>query len=96
MSTLIRQDDLTGPEIAALLRAHLAHSAAHSPPESVHALDLERLRAPDITFWSAWLDDALVVQVFLQQGRDLGGGEGIDSDVHRDGLARQRGFSRAL
>jgi putative acetyltransferase len=25
-----------------------------SPPESVHAMDIERLRSPDITFWSAW------------------------------------------
>ena len=31
-----------------------------SPPESVHALDLERLRAPDITFWSAWEGDELL------------------------------------
>ncbi len=30
-----------------------------SPPESVHALDLERLRHPSITFWSAWIDDEL-------------------------------------
>jgi putative acetyltransferase len=56
----IRRDDLRGPEIAALLRAHLDHSAAHSPPESIHALDLERLRAPEITFWSAWSEGALV------------------------------------
>jgi putative acetyltransferase len=26
----------------------------HSPPESVHALDLEALRRPEITFWTAW------------------------------------------
>ena len=50
----IRQDDLRGPEIAALLRAHLDHAAAHSPPESIHALDLDRLRVPEITFWSVW------------------------------------------
>jgi putative acetyltransferase len=27
---------------------------ASSPPESVHALDLEALRRPEITMWSAW------------------------------------------
>jgi putative acetyltransferase len=32
----------------------------HSPPESVHALDLEGLRAADVTFWSVWDGDALV------------------------------------
>ena len=50
----IRVDDLRGPEIAALLHAHLEHCRASSPPESVHALDLDALRAPGITFWSAW------------------------------------------
>lgn len=47
-------DDLSRPEIAALLGEHLAHMRATSPPGSVHALDLEALRAPDITFWTAW------------------------------------------
>jgi len=50
----IRLDDLSGPEIAALLRQHFQSAALHSPPESVHALDLQGLRKPDITFWSAW------------------------------------------
>jgi putative acetyltransferase len=55
----IVQDDLTGPEIAALLREHLAGMHTHSPPESVHALDLAALRSPDITFWTAWEGTAL-------------------------------------
>jgi len=59
MDFVIRQDDLRGPEIAALLEAHLAFAREHSPPESIHALDLDRLRAPEITFWSAWLGDEL-------------------------------------
>ena len=50
----IRVDDLRGPEIAQLLRDHLRDLARHSPPESMHALDLAALRKPDITFWSAW------------------------------------------
>jgi putative acetyltransferase len=49
----IEVDDLRGPEIAALLREHLEHMHALSPPESVHALDLDALRGPGITFWSA-------------------------------------------
>jgi putative acetyltransferase len=59
MAFLIRKDDLKGPEIAALLQAHLDHASRHSPPESIHALDLERLRAPEITFWSVWSDGTL-------------------------------------
>jgi len=48
----IRVDDLSSPEIAQLLREHLDDMHRHSPPESVHALDLASLRRPDITFWS--------------------------------------------
>lgn len=59
MELLIRKDDLRGSEIAALLRAHLDHATRHSPLESIHALDLDRLRAPEITFWSVWWDGAL-------------------------------------
>ena len=40
-------DDLRGPEIAALLEAHLDLMRSQSPPESVHALDLEALVAAD-------------------------------------------------
>ena len=50
----IRLDDVRGPEIAALLQEHLRDMHRVSPPESVHALDLESLRQPDITFWTMW------------------------------------------
>ncbi len=50
----IRPDDLQGPEIAALLAAHLADMQATSPPESKHALDLTGLRQSDISFWTLW------------------------------------------
>ncbi len=51
---VIKPDDLTGPAIAALLAEHLHEMKQISPPESVHALDLEGLRRPEITFWSVW------------------------------------------
>jgi len=56
---LIRVDDLTGPQIRALLEEHLRNMYEVSPPESVHALDLSALRKPDITFWTAWSDGEL-------------------------------------
>jgi|SRR5450755_414294 len=56
----IRIDDLRGPEIAQLLREHLQSVALHSPPESIHALNLEALRKPDITFWTIWQDTELM------------------------------------
>ena len=53
-------DDLRGEPIRALLEQHLAYMHELSPPESVHALDLEALRHPSITFWTAWEDDTLL------------------------------------
>ena len=50
----IRIDDLSGPEIAELLQEHLRDMYRVSPPESVHALDLDSLRKPEITFWTIW------------------------------------------
>jgi putative acetyltransferase len=50
----IEVDDLTGPEVHGLLQEHLDNMHELSPPESVHALDLSKLRAPGITFWSVW------------------------------------------
>ena len=55
----IRIDDLKSEAIANLLQEHHTDMLQHSPLESVHALDLESLRAPDITFWAAWIADDL-------------------------------------
>src|SRR5208282_5574720 len=56
----IRKDDLTDPRIAEFLTEHLRDMARHSPPESIHALDLDGLRRPEITFWTAWDGDELL------------------------------------
>src|SRR5436309_2160790 len=50
----ITLDNLSGPEIAALLDEHLQGMAEVSPPESRHALNLDGLRKPEITFWCVW------------------------------------------
>ena len=50
----IREDNVRGTEVLALLKAHLADVARHSPPESVHSLGVEALRAPNVTVWTAW------------------------------------------
>ncbi|MDG0808290.1 GNAT family N-acetyltransferase [Cohnella rhizosphaerae] len=101
-------DDLSGPEVAALLEAHLRGMAADTPPESVHALDLAGLKRPEITFWSAWDGRDLMGCGAL---KDLGGGHGElksmrTAEAHlRKGVAagllahivaeaRSRGFTR--
>ena len=50
----IVEDDLSGPEVAALLELHLGEMHQWSPACKVHAMPLERLRQPDVTFYSAW------------------------------------------
>ncbi|MFD0678454.1 MULTISPECIES: GNAT family N-acetyltransferase [unclassified Paenibacillus] len=57
---IILLDDLSGPEVTSLIGEHLQSMTLHSPPESIHALNLEGLKKPDVTFWSAWEEDQLV------------------------------------
>jgi putative acetyltransferase len=56
----IVKDDLTDDAVAALLSEHMTGMRQHSPPESVHALDLTALRSAEITFWTAWEDGQLL------------------------------------
>src|SRR5258705_5069174 len=93
MEFQIRKDDLSGSEIAALLRDHLEHAARHSPPESIHALDLDRLRAPEITFWSAWSGDALVGCGAI---KELAPDQGEIKSMHTAGKPRGRGVAARL
>jgi putative acetyltransferase len=53
-------DDLSGAEIAAFLQEHVEEMRAITPLESKHALDLDALRKPEVTFWSV-LDGGSVV-----------------------------------
>jgi putative acetyltransferase len=52
-------DDLSGEATRGLIARHLAGMHANSPPESVHAFDIDKLKYPDVTFWSAWQGDQL-------------------------------------
>jgi putative acetyltransferase len=55
----IVEDDLTHPAVIDLLRLHLQRMHEQSPPESVFALDLDGLRSPWVTLWTAWDDDVV-------------------------------------
>src|ERR1051325_7992617 len=56
----IKIKDFRHPAIHALLDEHLQNMYELTPPESVHALNLEKLLAPEITFWTAWENDLLL------------------------------------
>lgn len=55
----IRPDDLSGHDIQALIARHLNGMHANSPPGSVHAFDIDKLRDASVTFWSAWIDGGI-------------------------------------
>src|SRR5262245_60709848 len=89
----IREDDFSGPETSALLRTHLEHCRATSPPESVHALDLDRLRAPDITFWTAWDEAELLACGAL---KELDPAHGEIKSMHTLAKRRRQGVGKAI
>ena len=89
----IEIDDLSRPAIHALLDEHLRSMHALSPPESVHALDLARLRVPEITFWSAWADAQLLGCGAL---KELDATQGEVKSMRTPESLRRRGAGRAL
>ncbi|HEY1243326.1 MAG TPA: GNAT family N-acetyltransferase [Hyphomicrobiaceae bacterium] len=102
----IRVDDLSRPEIAALLAAHVAFCRGVTPPKSAHVLDLDALRLPEITFWSAWDGGSLLGCAALKEldpshgeiksmhtaAPYRGRGVGLGLLRHIEGEARSRGY----
>ncbi len=89
----IELDDLSRPAIHALLQEHLRHMHELGPPESVHALDLDKLRRPGITFWSAWDGELLLgCGALMEQGRRHGEVKSMRTPEAR----RRTGAGRAL
>ena len=82
---IIKHDDVSGTEVRALLREHLEFAARHSPPESIHALDVEGLRRPAISFWTAW-----------ENGELLGCGALKQLDEHHGEIKSMRTSTRHL
>lgn len=89
----IEVDDLSRPPIHALLDEHLQSMRAMSPPESVHALGLEKLRQPGITFWSAWDGPLLLGCGALKELDSL---HAEIKSMRTPAAVRRRGAARAL
>ncbi|AGQ96944.1 MULTISPECIES: GNAT family N-acetyltransferase [Vibrio] len=66
----IEIDNLERPQVIALLEEHLQDMYATSPPESVHALDVSKLKLPSITFWTGWDGEQLLGCVAMSQLED--------------------------
>jgi putative acetyltransferase len=104
----IVRDDLTSPQVIELLAVHLAGMRATSPACSVHALELDALRAPEVHFFAAWDADDLLgmgaikligpdhgeVKSMRTNERHLGRGVGAAILTRLLDEARQLGLSR--
>lgn len=88
----IREDDLSGEAIAALLTLHLSEMHAWSPACSVHAMPIERLRADDVTFYSVWDGDQLAACGAIKH---LGASHGELKSMRADPAYRGMGAGKA-
>lgn len=93
MTIEVRLDDLSSPEVVGLVAEHLAGMHGNSPPGHVHAMAVEGLRQPGVTFWSAWKGEALCGCGALKE-LDPGAGE-LKSMRTRSAFLRQ-GVGQAM
>jgi putative acetyltransferase len=86
-------DDLSRAEVHALIRRHLAGMHENSPACSVHALDIDKLRRPDVTFWTGWVRDNLAVMGALKR---LDAENGEIKSMRVDDRWLGRGYGRKM
>jgi putative acetyltransferase len=84
---------LDDPRVIALLETHLTRARAETAPGSAHALDLSGLRAPDIRFFTAWIDDNVLGVGALRQ---LDARHGEVKSMHTAETARRCGVGSAM
>ena len=105
----IVEGGLDDPRVVDLLHTHRTRARAETAPGSAYALDPSGLRAPEMTFWSAWEGDAVVgvgalKRLSAEHGEvksmytaEAARGRGVGSAMlrHIMAAARARGMSRA-
>jgi putative acetyltransferase len=90
---VIEVDDPRRHDVRTLLEQHLAFAREVTPPEDVHALDLDGLLDPTVAFFSLRVDGELLGVGALKQ---------LDADhievksMHTAAAARRRGVGRAV
>jgi putative acetyltransferase len=89
----ILEGGLDDPRVVALLDLHVTRARAETARGSAHALDLSGLRAPEVTFWSAWEGDEVVGVGAL---RRLNADHGEIKSMHTADAARGRGVGSAI
>jgi len=86
-------DDPQAEEVRDLLERHLAFARLHSPPEDVHALDVDGLVDPAVTFFGFRLEGELLAVGALKR---LDARHAEVKSMHTVEAARGRGIARAM
>jgi putative acetyltransferase len=86
-------DDPRAEDVRELLRRHLAFTNSHSPPEDCHALDVDGLLDPAVTFFSFRDHGALLAVGAIKQLDAL---HGELKSMHTAEAARRRGIGREM
>jgi len=89
----VERDDLSRPQVLALLEEHLRNMYELSPPDKVFAFDANKLKATDVTFWTAWNDGVLMGCAAL---KELSSTEGEIKSMRTPTALRRTGAGRAL
>jgi putative acetyltransferase len=89
----IELDDLSRPAVLALLEEHVRNMYELTPPDKVFAFDATRLKAPDVTFWTAWKGETLLGCAAL---KELSPTQGEIKSMRTPSTLRRSGAGRAL
>jgi len=90
---VIAPDDPRSADVRALLEAHLTLMRATSPPEDVHALDVDGLCVPSISFFAYRDGEQLLAVGALKQ---LDAEHGELKSMHTSAAARGRGIGATM
>src|SRR5262249_55733340 len=89
----IELDDISRHQVLALLEEHLRNMYELTPPDKVFAFDASKLKAPGVTFWTAWRDETLMGCAAL---KELTATEGEIKSMRTPSALRRTGAGRAL
>jgi putative acetyltransferase len=90
---VISPDDPRRDDVRELLRRHLAFARGQTPPEDAHALDVNDLAEPSVTFFS-YRDGGLLLAVGAL--KELSPDHAEVKSMHTAEAARGRGIGRAM
>jgi putative acetyltransferase len=89
----IEIDDVSRPQVLTLLEEHLRNMHEITPEGQVFAFDAQKLRVPDVTFWTAWDNESLLGCAAL---KELSEAAGEVKSMRTPARLRRRGVGRAL